>query len=156
MGLGHFFLFLVFYVFGLIYTNSQALIFVRLGWFFAFMVFACRAYFEVPVLAHRMTLLTLVGILTVSNVVDTGCDYAFNTFYDDQHRYVRGRAQIEKINERRDRRNLPHEFFDKAKVDAAHHPRQYFYNMLTGLVVNTIVVLLIYPLGLFYWHIRKE
>jgi hypothetical protein len=156
LGLGHFGLFLVFYVFGLLPASAQTLTVVKIVWFLIFIILVCRTYFEVPRLVHTITLLTLVGILTLSSVVYNCFDCAFNTWYDDQFRYARGRRQIEQINERRDRRNLPHEVFDKAEVDAKYHPEQYFYILVNSIVVHVIVVLLMYPLGILYWKTWQE
>jgi hypothetical protein len=156
LGLGHFGLFLIFYVFRLLPTNWNTLQAVKFGWFLVFVVFVCRTYFEVPKLAHKITLLTLIGIITLSSIVFNLSQYAFNTWYDDQFRYARGKAQIEQINERRDRRNLPREVFDQAKVDAQHDPEQYFYNVVNSSIANVLMILLLYPLGILYWKVRQE
>ena len=153
---GHIALFLLFYVFGLFPEHNLKLAVIKIIWFFVFSVTFLRSFFEVPKLSHSTNILSLLAIVTLSTVVCTGFDFYFNNFYDDQIRYERARNEIEQINARRDRRNLPHEVFDKAKVDANYHPKMYLQRIVHTSVFNIIVVLFVYLFGIFYWKIRQE
>jgi len=156
LSLVHFLVFLGFYVFGMLPEHKNYMQLVSAICFIIFSVLGFRELFKVTEFSHFKTILYMTGTLVISTLLYNFFDYGFNTYYDTDFRYRAGRDMVEKINERRNRRGLPLEFFDKGKVDEKFHPQQYVYQSVNSSVANlVIVVLLLYPAGFFYRKISS-
>jgi hypothetical protein len=149
LALLHFLVFFGFYVFD--DNESSTSIIISIVLFVVASVMLFRHTFTVENFSHFKAILFLFGTLTLSSIFHGVLFYGFETYYDTEYRYREEQARIEAINERRDRRGLPREYFDKAKVDERYTLKGYLNLFRDSSIFNAVAVLLfLYPLGLFY------
>jgi hypothetical protein len=156
LGIVNILLFCLFYWLDMLPSGRFILTICSIVVFFLVTVYCIDFYFGNSKLNFMNSILTFFTILSFSSLLCIGFDYWFNKSIDTEYKYILAKERIEEINKRRDRKGVGvYEIFNPEVVDKKHTVEASAQALFNSLILNLVVSLIIFPVGLLYNKVRN-